>query len=185
MISPKQETVDAALGELGSAVRSRMWRGRHCLPPQSCLESPDDERHTRQASRREHHRSDRARARRSRRPLAGRQLRQGAGGVHQHRPDRSHERHDLRPRGARLHARLRHPAADQLRARRRVRALRPRREHGDRQRPRPRRGRERARHRRRPRVHARRDHGRVLAVQRLDRACRLQAAAPRAPRRRH
>ena len=29
--------------------------------------------------------------------------------VHQHRPDRPHERHDLRRRRARLHARLRHP----------------------------------------------------------------------------
>ena len=119
-------------------------------------------------------------SRRSRRLLARRQLRQVADGVHQHRADRPHDRHDLRRRRAGLHARLRHPAADQLRARRRVRALGPRREHGHRQRPRPRRELEHARGHRRPRFHARRDHGRLLALQRVDRTSGLPTAAPRA-----
>ncbi len=119
-------------------------------------------------------------SRRSRRLLAPRQLRQVADGVRQHRADRPHDRHDLRRRRARLHARLRHPAADQLRARRRVRALRARREHGHRQRPRPRRELEHDRGHRRPCLHPRRDHGRLLALQRLDRTSGLPAAAPRA-----
>ena len=59
----------------------------------------------------------------ARRRLARRQLRQGADGVHHRRADRAHARHDLRPRRPRLHARLRHPPADQLRPRRRVRAV--------------------------------------------------------------
>ena len=41
------------------------------------------------------------------------------------------ERRDLRPRRARVHARLRHPPAHQLRPRRRLRAVGPRREHDD------------------------------------------------------
>ena len=105
---------------------------------------------------------------------------QGPDRVHQRRPDRADERHHLRARRARLHAHLRDPAADQLRARRRLRALGARRVVADRQRARPRqadvgRGRDR-----RDDPDARRDHGPVLDRERGDRVRRLPAAAPRA-----
>ena len=93
----------------------------------------------------------------------------------------AHERRDLRPRRARLHARLRHPPADQLRPRRRLRALGPRREHDDHLGLRP--GR---RHRRRSLIivglarDARRHDAALRALQRDDRADRLQAATKRA-----
>ena len=50
------------------------------------------------------------------------QPRPGAGAVVPRLPDRAHERRAVCARRARLHARLRHPRADQLRPRRRVHA---------------------------------------------------------------
>ena len=82
---------ESTRGRLGWPDTAR-WREGIALPPHICLESPGDEQHPGQASRREHHRPDRALPRRSRRPLARRQLRQGADRVHQHRPDRPHDR---------------------------------------------------------------------------------------------
>ena len=180
-IAPKQTTVDAALGKVDQ--RRLQFAGGHCPPANCGLESPahgvdGDERATRAALTEGRERA-RLRVRRGDRPVARGQLRQGPDVLRQHRPRRPYARHDLRSRRARLHARLRHPPAHQLRARRRVRALGARREHGDalaaehhavvEQRRRRRRGRRRAA-----------DHGpAVRPLQRLDRAGRLPAAAQR------
>ena len=104
----------------------------------------------------------------------------GPARVHQRRPDRADERRDLRRRRARLHARLRDPAADQLRPRRRVRALRALRQHADRLRARSRHRLERPRDHRRDALRAARRDDRVRGLQRHDRARRLQAAPARA-----
>ena len=63
-------------------------------------------------------------ARRAPPRLARGQPRPGAGAVLPRVPDRDHERRAVCPRRARLHARLRHPRADQLRTRRRLHARR-------------------------------------------------------------
>ena len=72
---------------------------------------------------------DRPRPGRARGPVAPRQLRQGAAGVRERRTRRAHAGLDLRRRRAGLHAGLRDPPADQLRPRRRVLAVGPRRQH--------------------------------------------------------
>ena len=134
--------------------------GGHCPPAAFRFRVARHGVRARPASRFVVGRQDRARARRARRPLAPRQLRQGAGRVHQRRADRPDERRDLRRRRARLHARLRDPPADQLRPRRRVRAVRALREHGHRLGARPRHRLERARHHRRAAPDVRRRDGR-------------------------
>ena len=68
--------------------------------------------------------------RRARPRLARHQPGEGLGPVLPDLPDRADERRALRPRRARLHARLRHPRADQLRPRRRLHDRRD--GHGDR-----------------------------------------------------
>ena len=113
------------------------------------------------------------------RPLARRQLRQGPDVLHQHRARRPHAWLDLRRRRARVHARLRHPSAHQLRAWRRVRPLGPRREHGDALDSRPD-GRIEQRSRRRRRAPDARHHAAALRCrQRRDRARRLPPAPER------
>ena len=103
--------------------------GGHCPPAAFRFRVARHGVRARPASRFVVGRQDRPRARRGRRLLAPRQLRQGPGRVHQRRDHRPDERRDLRRRRARLHARLRNPAADQLRPRRRVRAVRSLRQH--------------------------------------------------------
>ena len=112
--------------------------------------------------------------------LGGGQPLPGSDQVLQHPPDRAHERLGVRPDRARLHARLRHPAADQLRERRRVRARRPRREHDDPDRLRHLHRRLRGSDRPRHRGDARGRDGLLGEPQRRHRARRLSPAPQRA-----
>ena len=114
------------------------------------------------------------------RPLARRQLRQEPVVLLHDLVHRAHERRRVRARRARLHARLRHPRADQLRARRRVHARRPDLRNDDHlgvpsRRP----SRDRHHDRRGPRVAPRRD-GLLRRDQRVGGAHRLPAVAQRA-----